>query len=112
MTCCALAVMAKAPEPGLVKTRLVPPLSYEEAAEPLPLLARFSLKEIGELLSLRLDPETTSGDIKRRAQAKIADIEATIGDLVPLGEGRNSYRRSTVAGSSSTTNTRAGILTS
>ena len=30
---CALAVMARAPEPGRVKTRLVPPLSYERAAE-------------------------------------------------------------------------------
>jgi rSAM/selenodomain-associated transferase 1 len=29
----AIAVMAKAPEPGLVKTRLVPPLTYGEAAE-------------------------------------------------------------------------------
>ena len=29
----ALAVMARAPEPGQVKTRLVPPLSYESAAE-------------------------------------------------------------------------------
>lgn len=41
----------------------------------------FSLQEIEALLSLRLDPETTSWDIKRRAQAKIADIEARIGDL-------------------------------
>jgi rSAM/selenodomain-associated transferase 1 len=28
---CAIAVMAKAPRPGRVKTRLVPPLSYDEA---------------------------------------------------------------------------------
>lgn len=28
-----LVVMAKAPEPGKAKTRLVPPLSFEEAAE-------------------------------------------------------------------------------
>lgn len=30
---CALAVMAKAPRPGKVKTRLVPPLTLEQAAE-------------------------------------------------------------------------------
>ncbi len=30
---CAIAVMAKAPIPGKTKTRLVPPLSYAEAAE-------------------------------------------------------------------------------
>jgi rSAM/selenodomain-associated transferase 1 len=29
----ALAIMAKAPVPGLVKTRLVPPLTHEQAAE-------------------------------------------------------------------------------
>ena len=34
----------------------------------------FSLKEIAELLSLRLKPEKTCGDVKRRAEAKIADI--------------------------------------
>lgn len=41
----------------------------------------FSLKEIGELLSLRVDPETTSREIKRRAHAKVKDIETKIGDL-------------------------------
>src|ERR1044071_4856282 len=30
---CALAVMTKAPQAGRVKTRLVPPLTLEEAAE-------------------------------------------------------------------------------
>ena len=38
----------------------------------------FSLREIGELLSLRVDPETTCGDVKGRAEAKIADIEEKI----------------------------------
>ena len=41
----------------------------------------FSLKEIMELLSLRLDPETTCGDIKKRAETKIADIEEKIRSL-------------------------------
>ena len=30
---CAIAVMAKASTPGRTKTRLVPPLSYDEAAD-------------------------------------------------------------------------------
>lgn len=38
----------------------------------------FSLKEISELLSLRVDPDTTCGDVKRRAEVKIADVEEKI----------------------------------
>jgi MerR family mercuric resistance operon transcriptional regulator len=41
----------------------------------------FSLKEILELLSLRIDPDTTCGDIKKRAEAKIVDIEDKIRTL-------------------------------
>jgi len=38
----------------------------------------FSLKEISELLSLRVDPDTNCGDVKRLAEIKIADIEERI----------------------------------
>jgi MerR family copper efflux transcriptional regulator len=38
----------------------------------------FSLDEIGELLSLKLDPKTKCGDIKERAQKKIGEIEDKI----------------------------------
>jgi len=38
----------------------------------------FTLKEISELLSLRVDPHTTCGDVKRRAEVKIADMEEKI----------------------------------
>jgi MerR family mercuric resistance operon transcriptional regulator len=38
----------------------------------------FSLKEIKELLALRVDPDTTCAEIKQRAQAKIADVEEKI----------------------------------
>jgi MerR family transcriptional regulator, copper efflux regulator len=38
----------------------------------------FTLKEIKELLSLRRDPSTSAADVKRRAEAKIADIETKI----------------------------------
>lgn len=41
----------------------------------------FSLKEISELLSLRVDPQTTCADVKRRAEAKIADIQEKIKTL-------------------------------
>jgi MerR family mercuric resistance operon transcriptional regulator len=41
----------------------------------------FSLKEIGELLSLRVSRRTTSAAIRSRAESKIADIEEKIGSL-------------------------------
>lgn len=42
----------------------------------------FTLNEIKELLSLKLDPSTTCADVKKRAEAKITDIEAKIDSLV------------------------------
>lgn len=41
----------------------------------------FTLKEIKELLSLRLDPSTTCADVKRRAEVKISDVEEKIRTL-------------------------------
>ncbi len=41
----------------------------------------FSLKEIADLLALRVDPTTTCDEVKRRAEAKIADIDAKLHDL-------------------------------
>lgn len=41
----------------------------------------FTLHEIKELLSLKLDPATTCSDVKTRAEAKIADIEGKIDTL-------------------------------
>ena len=41
----------------------------------------FSLGEIRELLSLRVSRGTTSADIRKRAEAKVADIEARIKSL-------------------------------
>jgi MerR family mercuric resistance operon transcriptional regulator len=41
----------------------------------------FTLHEIKELLSLRVDPGTSCADVKARAEVKIADIEAKIGTL-------------------------------
>jgi MerR family mercuric resistance operon transcriptional regulator len=41
----------------------------------------FSLKEINELLSLKLDPKTPCSKVKNRAEAKIADIEEKVKTL-------------------------------
>ena len=41
----------------------------------------FTLKEIKELLSLRMDSSTTCSDIRRRADAKLDDVENKIRDL-------------------------------
>lgn len=41
----------------------------------------FSLKEISDLLSLRVDRQTTCRDVKQRAEAKIDDIERKMADL-------------------------------
>ena len=44
----------------------------------------FSLKEIKELLALRVDPTTTCREVKERAEAKIADIEGKIASLLRM----------------------------
>ena len=41
----------------------------------------FTLSEIKELLSLRVDPETDRGEVKQRAATKIVTIEEKISDL-------------------------------
>jgi uncharacterized protein len=45
----AIAVMAKAPQPSQVKTRLVPPLSYESAAELYRCLLLDKLQQVAEI---------------------------------------------------------------
>jgi MerR family mercuric resistance operon transcriptional regulator len=46
----------------------------------------FSLKEIGELLALRISPTTTSAGIRAKAEAKIADIKGRIRTLESMEE--------------------------
>ncbi len=41
----------------------------------------FSLKEIRELLELRVDPETNCEEVRQQAETKITDIERKIADL-------------------------------
>ncbi len=46
----------------------------------------FSLAEVAELLSLRVSRRTTSAEIRARAEAKIADIEAKMKSLESIKE--------------------------
>ena len=46
----------------------------------------FSLKEIGELLALRVEPSTSCAEVRERAAAKIADIEAKMESLRRMKE--------------------------
>ena len=46
----------------------------------------FSLREIAELLSLRVEPEVGCGDVRKRAEEKILEIEAKIRELRRMKE--------------------------
>lgn len=45
----------------------------------------FLLKEVGELLSLRVDPGRTCGDVRALARSKIVDIQGKIAELQRIG---------------------------
>ncbi len=87
--CCALALMTKAPRAGNVKTRLVPPLTNEEAAQ----LNRCFLQDTGAAISVCCGGLTwaSSGPIARGvavytpvgAEADYADILPTDFSLLP-----------------------------
>lgn len=47
-------------------------------------LLGFTLREIKELLALKADPEADRKEVRSRAHAKIADIEAKIRDLAAM----------------------------
>src|SRR5215471_19209235 len=44
-------------------------------------LLGFSLKEIGELLQLRVDAQTSCEEVKQRTEAKIAEVERKLVEL-------------------------------
>ncbi len=46
----------------------------------------FTLREIKELLALTVDPQATRGQIRKRAELKIADIELRIAELQRMRE--------------------------
>jgi MerR family mercuric resistance operon transcriptional regulator len=41
----------------------------------------FELREIGELLALREDDSTSCGEVRRRAAAKVADLERRVAEV-------------------------------
>ncbi len=56
----------------------------------------FSLKEVSELLSLRVEPNTTCSDVKARVVIKIADVEKRMAELERIGEALLSLSRKCV----------------
>ena len=44
----------------------------------------FSLKEINELLALKIDPTTTCKDVRVRAETKISEIEDKVRELARI----------------------------
>lgn len=47
-------------------------------------LVGFTLKEIQDLLALRDDPDARRADVRERAAAKVADIDAKVRDLLAM----------------------------
>jgi uncharacterized protein len=82
---CAFAVMAKAPRSGAVKTRLVPPLSGDEAA----LLSMCFLKDITENFALVSEQVPARGFVAYSPPG----TEAIFRDLLPASVGMLPPRR-------------------
>jgi MerR family copper efflux transcriptional regulator len=75
---------------GLVMQPVRPRSGYrrygDETVERIRLVKRaqdlgFSLEEVGELLALRVDPQTTCTDVRSQAEAKIVAIEEKLREL-------------------------------
>jgi uncharacterized protein len=81
---CALAVMTKAPQPGRVKTRLVPPLTPEEAAELNKCFLRDTTTAISTACSRR-----PAGDVQfehaRASHSEAATAACGIAVYTPVG---------------------------
>ncbi len=54
----------------------------------------FSLKEITDLLSLRVDPKTTCSNVKQRTEAKIAEVTRKISELQRIRKALNRLVKS------------------
>jgi hypothetical protein len=96
---CALAIMTKAPQPGRVKTRLVPPLTPEEAAELNKCFLRdtataissvYSSRPVGDASKMQFEHAGTSHSEAARSACGIAvytpaGAESTYEDILPTG---------------------------
>ena len=80
---------------GLVDVPARPPSGYrqypEAAVSRIRFIRRtaelgFSLAEVRELLELRVDATASGGDVRRRAEAKMREIDAKIADLGKVRE--------------------------
>lgn len=58
----------------------------------------FTLREIADLLSLRISSTARCGDVQRRAQAKVAQVQAKVRDLQALARALNRLIRDCQAG--------------
>ena len=58
----------------------------------------FTLQEIAELLNLRVNSAARCGDVQRRAQAKLAQVEAKVHDLEALARSLKDLIRDCRAG--------------
>jgi MerR family mercuric resistance operon transcriptional regulator/MerR family gold-responsive transcriptional activator of gol and ges genes len=58
----------------------------------------FTLKEIAELLDLRVSSRTRCGDVQKRAQAKLAQAESKARDLQALARGLRGLIKACQAG--------------
>jgi rSAM/selenodomain-associated transferase 1 len=82
---CALAVMTKVPQAGRVKTRLVPPLTAEEAAELNKCFLRDTAAAISLACSGGLRPPTAAGALSDPGAYKAPQQSYGIAVYTPIG---------------------------
>src|ERR1700758_1931430 len=81
---CALAVMTKAPQAGRVKTRLVPPLTSEEAAELNKCFLRDTIATISNAYSRRALSDAGEAGACGIAVYTPVGSERTYADILPV----------------------------
>src|SRR5436189_4722569 len=82
---CALAVMTKAPQAGRVKTRLVPPLTPEEAAELNKCFLRDTVAAISSICTRRPMGDAGKAPESRTSHNKAATVACGVAVYTPVG---------------------------